>query len=923
MSHSVRLALSSPYCGNKLHDCGFLSIYLHTNKGKTTVMRHLFLIICVAVLLNVSCKAVAQTRHSVPSRTAKALPPQSGTTDEEYRVHHFDDSNGLSQWHVTRMLQDPAGFLWFATWGGLNRFDGYDFTVFKSRPGDGTALSSDRIRNIVMGDDGNIYCLIDEQVWRFNLSTYSFEKPDTVQRSDDARHGRAASGQLLSMSRQHFPAMAGGKKVSVAGHVFNDVKQTFTDAQGNRWFITSNGVDKVSRVSSPLRLIDRVPTDVIRCLYRDADGRVWVTSRNSGIVSIDPHKPASPHSGYLGRDGRLHTSPVTFAPVYTVLQMRDGTIWLGSKPDGLFRLKQVSEGCFSVEHFRHGTPSMVAAGITLNSDTIYDIKEDSKGRLWIATHGGGLNVICNPTARGTADDPFVVYNKDNRFKAFPAGEINMRRLVLIDDTLVVATTTDGLLVARVPSQFPAGPQVTFRMHRREPDRRESLSCSALMDIVIDDSRRMFISTESGGIDMLARPLTATPSPLCDEQLQFRHYGTAEGLGSDAVMSMTAHGGMIMAQCNNLIARIDVDRGVIDNYNDSFFAIPIHFSDAEPILLDDGRWLLSLETGLAVIDDAAFRRSDYVPPIVLSAVRLSSGTPDYTVGCRDTIFLNSSQRNITLQFAALDYRDNSRIRYATKMIYDGYFLNSADTISCTPLQTSRTVSFFDLEPGTYRLEINSTNSEGLLVDNRRTVTIIVEPRFDETPWAFLLYVVLIAAVVAVINITILYIRKLKRQREENLRAYLNLFERMKETEERRGEASETDTRTQLADMPVTVPADNTESRSGIDENDPFVKRLLAFVEQHLSDSSATLDDMASQTAMSRSALNRKMKSLFGVTPMDFLREARIKRACHLLQHSAAGVNDIAFMCGFSDAKYFSKCFKASVGKTPTEYRTAEH
>ncbi|MGN1262862.1 MAG: two-component regulator propeller domain-containing protein [Prevotella sp.] len=731
-------------------------------------MRQFFLFIIIALMPNMPLHSVPKARKSTSLQTAKAVPVQTEATDDDYRVSRFDDSNGLSQWHVTRMLQDPAGFMWFATWGGLNRFDGYDFTVFKSKPGDGTGLTSDRIRNIIMGDDGNIYCLIDEQVWRFNLSTYSFEKPSTDVRRDVPRQDKSASEQLITMSRQHFPSISGGKKVTVGRHVFNDVKQTFTDAQGNQWFVTSYGVEKISRVSSPLRIIDCVPKDIVRCIYRDAEGRVWVTSRNSGVVSIDPHQEKSPSHGFLGRDGKLHSSPVSFSPIYTVLQMRDGTVWLGSKPDGLFRLKKLSDGHFSVENFRRGTPSMVAAGTTLNSDTIYDMKEDSEGRLWIATHGGGLNVICNPTARGTADEPFVVCNKDNRFSGYPAGEMNMRRLMLIGDSILVATTIDGLLVARLQRDASSAtrrrgvsaaampPSVTFRVHRRESDRKESLSCSALMNIVVDDRQRMFISTESGGIDMLARPLTATPSPLCDERLEFRHYGTSEGLGSDAVMSMTAHRGLIMAQCNNMIARMNVDRGVIDNYNDSFFAMPVHFSDAEPLPLEDGSWLLSLETGLAVIDETAFRRSDYVPPIVLSALQLDSEAPDYTFACRDTLFLESSRRNITFRFAALDYKDNSRIRYATRMIYDGYFLNEADTIACTPLQTSRTVSFFDLKPGVYHLEITSTNAEGLLADNRRTVTVIVEPRFGETPWAFLLYVVLVVAVIAAINITLLYI-----------------------------------------------------------------------------------------------------------------------------------------------------------------------
>ena len=96
----------------------------------------------------------------------------------------------------------------------------------------------------------------------------------------------------------------------------------------------------------------------------------------------------------------------------------------------------------------------------------------------------------------------------------------------------------------------------------------------------------------------------------------------------------------------------------------------------------------------------------------------------------------------------------------------------------------------------------------------------------------------------------------------------------------------------------------------------------FVTNNLSNSNASVDDMAAATATSRSSLNRKTKNLLGVTPADFMKEARMKRACQMLMTTTDNINDIAYACGFADAKYFSKCFKASRGMSPSEYRTAE-
>lgn len=78
-------------------------------------------------------------------------------------------------------------------------------------------------------------------------------------------------------------------------------------------------------------------------------------------------------------------------------------------------------------------------------------------------------------------------------------------------------------------------------------------------------------------------------------------------------------------------------------------------------------------------------------------------------------------------------------------------------------------------------------------------------------------------------------------------------------------------------------------------------------------------MASAAATSRTSLQRKLKQTMGITPQDLMREARIKHACLLLQTTNKTITEITFDCGFTDPKYFSKCFKTSVGRTPSEWR----
>lgn len=101
----------------------------------------------------------------------------------------------------------------------------------------------------------------------------------------------------------------------------------------------------------------------------------------------------------------------------------------------------------------------------------------------------------------------------------------------------------------------------------------------------------------------------------------------------------------------------------------------------------------------------------------------------------------------------------------------------------------------------------------------------------------------------------------------------------------------------------------------------MRQFVSFVESNLSNSDVTIDDIATACAVSRTGLHRKVKHLIGMSPMEFLREARMRKANTLLTNTHKNVSQIAYECGFSDPKYFSKCFKASTGQTPTEYKNA--
>ena len=67
------------------------------------------------------------------------------------------------------------------------------------------------------------------------------------------------------------------------------------------------------------------------------------------------------------------------------------------------------------------------------------------------------------------------------------------------------------------------------------------------------------------------------------------------------------------------------------------------------------------------------------------------------------------------------------------------------------------------------------------------------------------------------------------------------------------------------------------------------------------------------------LNRKMKTITGVTPIEFLAKARMHKALQLINNTSLQVSDIAYQCGYADPKYFSRVFKKTTGMSPSEYK----
>jgi signal transduction histidine kinase/ligand-binding sensor domain-containing protein/DNA-binding response OmpR family regulator len=99
---------------------------------------------------------------------------------------------------------------------------------------------------------------------------------------------------------------------------------------------------------------------------------------------------------------------------------------------------------------------------------------------------------------------------------------------------------------------------------------------------------------------------------------------------------------------------------------------------------------------------------------------------------------------------------------------------------------------------------------------------------------------------------------------------------------------------------------------------FLKSAVNKVEEKLSEETFDFDQFAIDMATSKSTLHRKLKSLTGLSPGEFIRNIRMKHAVQMLNNNIGNISEIAYAVGFNDPKYFSRCFKAEFGMTPKEW-----
>ena len=102
------------------------------------------------------------------------------------------------------------------------------------------------------------------------------------------------------------------------------------------------------------------------------------------------------------------------------------------------------------------------------------------------------------------------------------------------------------------------------------------------------------------------------------------------------------------------------------------------------------------------------------------------------------------------------------------------------------------------------------------------------------------------------------------------------------------------------------------------DEKFLANIIHLIEEHISDSELNVNALCEWTGTNNKQMYRKMKQLTGMTPVEYIKSIRMKKAAMLLKQQKFTVAEVMYMVGFSNHSYFSKCFQAEFGVTPKQY-----
>lgn len=830
------------------------------------------------------------------------------------RYQEFLSGQDMAHTRVSCFYQDSDGFLWMGSWIGLCRYDGQQFTFFRATPGDDNPQSNNRVIKIGETEGGQLWCqTYDKRLYSFDRQRCLFDSlsADSVPKSRLQHHSEyrnqwsmtdaygvrwlmnpqnqlcwedSVTGQLHPVE-EALDARYHGVFPITDYHVF------FADQSHNLWVSSGTRLFQLTFSRRQTQEIPLPSLGEIRSMMQEADDVILLGDKQGHLCRM---RLSNSHLEYLNPQGRWQSQPILFASkgIYALTRDRQQRLWIGTRGDGLYCYDQNR-----VRHYRHSDTD----AYSLSSDDIYAILLDRDEQLWLATFEEGglcrLDVASDGTMR--------FLHRGNSWPDYPAQALSVRCLAQDAQGNILAGTNEGLLVHNPVTNG-------WTLCRHVTSDALSLPGNTVMAILARPEAtyvqsygfgisRMEGSAEQGFLFHTVSNLDFPNGDICITA-QIDDSQRVWGIGESGI------------SCYSL----DADTTAC-YFNEFDFGGRYTFGEVQPLFLPSGQMLLGVQGGLFTFDVRQLQKQPQQPSINVTRITYPGVTTEeehYVCGL-DSLSLTPDHRSVSIQFSTMDFQPSTLKRYAYRLVDHSQRQLPEWTITTLP-----EVNFINLPAGNVELQMRSTNADGVWCDNLCCLTICVIPTFWETRWAWLVYALVVLALAVLIGYTIDYIHRLQEQKielEAILERHLQMPESQRVDAENLSDLSPLSTLTSNPSPLTSNLSPRTSHSSTHPSTEAFLNDLMSYIEEHIADDTLSVPSLAEQMNMSQTTLYRKLKSMVGLSPADFFRKVKMRRAVQYLVTSDLSISQVAYSVGFSDPKYFSKCFKHEMGLTPGEYR----
>ncbi|MFO7655495.1 MAG: two-component regulator propeller domain-containing protein [Bacteroidales bacterium] len=436
----------------------------------------------------------------------------------QMKFRHITIDHGLSSNRVLSICQDHYGYMWIATFNGLNRYNGIDFKVYYHRTDDPHSIPSNLIHKVFCDSKGRVWIGTRHGLYYYNESIDGFTKVILKENGTDLNvyDIQEDTDHNLWIATYQGIIVYSLEKNEVTGLYANNSKKLhlpsdsvsclMIDKKENIWFSSFNrGLCFINRATGELKHIqkntdctDGLTDNRIDNIYEDVKGTIWIATHNGGICSLNPDDfkitnfEIDPENPYTER-------------VRVIFEDNADNLFLGTR-GGLYIYNREKNVFYLYADSKHKF-----SRISHNSILCY--YKDKNNGLWLGTHYGGLNYADmdrKPIAHFSAQE-------NDRFSLNSNIVFNF---VKDSEGILYIGTENGLNIFNEKTN-------SFTYLINDPRNTNSLSYNDVKSVALDKYENLWIGTNLGGLDYY--------SPRSGKFRHYRHKpGDSTSMWSDNV-----------------------------------------------------------------------------------------------------------------------------------------------------------------------------------------------------------------------------------------------------------------------------------------------------------------------------------------------------------------------------------------------------